>query len=70
MAYLPPLQPTESDKHFRQRISAVLLAMEENANPRPEMRIVRHHPHLPWPNVWKNRILQDYLMTVSQYGMR
>jgi hypothetical protein len=54
MAYVSPPQPMESAKIFKQRLTKALRLLDGNTIVRPTMRIVRHHPTIPWANVWKN----------------
>jgi hypothetical protein len=41
-------------KTFKQRLTKALRLLDGNTTVRPIKRIVRHRPHIPWANVWKN----------------
>jgi hypothetical protein len=54
MAYIPPIDTTETTQAFKTRISKALLTMENNSNNQPRVRIMEKNPETPWNKVWKN----------------
>jgi hypothetical protein len=47
MAYIPPIDASETMQAFKQRISKVFLIMDNNTIVSPTVRIVRKHPDMP-----------------------
>jgi hypothetical protein len=53
MAYVAPLAPDETSKHFKRRLCNALHTLAMNASP-TEMTIVNKFPCTAWKQVWKN----------------
>jgi hypothetical protein len=54
MAYVAPLAPDETRKHFKRRLYNALHILAMNSSPQTEMSIVKKFPRTAWNQVWKN----------------
>jgi hypothetical protein len=54
MAYIPPMEATETMEALKRRITKVLTLMENNACNSPTLWIIRKNPDISWMRVWRN----------------